>query len=104
MIKDPKRKFFSWLEKLSKFRFESGHRPGELNLSTESPNRCDYLPIEPEEEWVEAIQEENWNMRNTGQGQQDDPATVKVRGWESNPSKQWLVLSNLLDAVFRWSL
>ena len=35
---------------------------------------------------------------------QDDSATVKVREWESSPSKQWLILSNLLDAVLRWSL
>ena len=50
-----------------------------------------------------AIQEEELNLRNIGKGQQDDPTTTKFRGWESNPSKQWLVLSNILDAAFGWS-
>ena len=102
-MKDPKGKFFWWSEKLSEFRFEVRHRPGGLNLNTDNPNRYDHLPTNQEEEWVEAIQEEELNLRNIGKGQQDDPTTTKVRGWEANPSKQWLVLSNILDAVFGWS-
>ena len=102
-MKDPKGKFFQWSEKLGEFRFEVRHRPGRLNLNTDNPSRCDHLPTKQEEEWVEAIQEEVLNLRNIGKGQQDDPITTKVRGWEANPSKQRLVLSNILEAVFRWS-
>ena len=103
MMKNPKGIFLRWIEELGEFKFEVKHRPENLNLNTDNLSRCDHLPTKQEEELVEAIQEEELNLRNIGKGQQDDPTMTKVRGWEASPSKQWLVLSNVLDAAFGWS-
>ena len=73
-MKNPKGIFLRWLEELGEFR------PGRLNLNTDNLNRCDHLLTKQEEERVEAIQEEELNLRNIGKGQQDDPTMTKVRG------------------------
>ena len=89
-MKNPKGIFFRWLEELSEFRFEVKHRPGKLNRNADSLSRCDHLPTKQEDEQIEAIQEEELNLRNIGKGQQDDPTLIKIREWiisRTKPSK-----------------